>query len=173
MLSLIIIFHYRYINETIQNIIEAWETVLLEMDNKLTKYSSTQPDGAISADFLDLLMFGYPSESLEEFLTRSTTTLSIHINIILIFSIISCFIRDLTEKGLKKLGNSIELSYSTIQKLVVKHLHTAILNISYHLNTLQGMNENSYYYKVRQNFNLNTNKTFNMNYFTAYIGEYF
>ncbi|XP_055586995.1 anaphase-promoting complex subunit 4 [Uranotaenia lowii] len=113
-----------YINDTIECIVEAWETVLLEMDNKLTKYANSQPQGSISADFLELLMFGCTSPALEQFL-----------------------LRDLTEKGLKKLGNSIELSYSTIQKLVVKPLHTAICSVFYHLNSLQGMIRNTYYYK--------------------------
>lgn len=113
-----------YISDAIQSITEAWEIVLLEMDNKLTKYASSQPEGSISSDFLELLMFGYPSEALEQFLTR-----------------------DLTEKGLKKLGNSIEMSYSTIQKLVVRPLHSAIINIFYHLNSIKGMSKNTYYYK--------------------------
>lgn len=113
-----------YISDTIECIVEAWETVLLEMDNKLTKYANSQTEGSISADFLELLMFGSTSPALEQFL-----------------------LRDLTEKGLKKLGNSIELSYSTIQKLVVKPLHTAISSVFYHLNSLQGMISNAYYYK--------------------------
>ncbi|XP_055629250.1 anaphase-promoting complex subunit 4 [Toxorhynchites rutilus septentrionalis] len=113
-----------YIGDAIECIIEAWETVLLEMDNKLTKYANSQPQGSISADFLELLMFGCTSPALEQFL-----------------------LRDLTEKGLKKLGNSIELSYSTIQKLVVKPLHTAICSVFFHLNSLQGMIRNEYYYK--------------------------
>lgn len=59
-----------YIDDIIQCITEAWETALLEMDNKLTKYANSHPEGSVSADFLDLLLFGVPSESLEEFLTR-------------------------------------------------------------------------------------------------------
>lgn len=114
-----------YIEDIIQCITEAWETALLEMDNKLTKYANSRGNGSIAADFLELLMFGYPTESLEEFLTR-----------------------DLTEKGLKKLGTSIEISYSTIQKLVIKPLHSGILNICYHLNSIKGMSKNAYYYKV-------------------------
>lgn len=38
------------------------------------------------------------------------------------------------------------MSYSTIQKLVVKPLHTAIINLLYHLNFVLGMNKNSFYY---------------------------
>lgn len=95
------------------------------MDIKLAKYASSQEPGAVSADFLELLMFGEPSEPLELFLTR-----------------------DLTEKGLKKLDNSFNISYSTIQKLVVEPLHSGILNICYHLNTVKGMSRNVYFYKV-------------------------
>lgn len=114
-----------YIDDIIQCITEAWETALLEMDNKLTKYANSRPEGMVSADFLELLMFGYASEHLEHFLRR-----------------------DLTEKGLKKLGNAIEISYSTIQQLVIKPLHTGILNICFHLNCIKGMSKNTYYYKV-------------------------
>ena len=36
-----------------------------------------------------------------------------------------CFLfQELTEKGLKKLGHSIEVSYSNVQRLVLKYLHT-------------------------------------------------
>jgi anaphase-promoting complex subunit 4 len=113
-----------YIDDTIDHINEAWESVLVEMDNKLAKYAKNQPVGAISADFLELLLFGYPSESLETFLTE-----------------------DVTVRELKKLSNSIELSYSTIQKSVVKPLHTAIVNIFHHINQVYGMHQNTYYYK--------------------------
>lgn len=34
-----------YIRDTIQSITEAWETVLLEMDNKLIKFADSQPKG--------------------------------------------------------------------------------------------------------------------------------
>lgn len=113
-----------YIEDTIQHLTEAWECVLLEMDKKLTKYAKEQPRGSVSADFLELLLFGYPSEALDHFLTQ-----------------------ELTEKELKKLGNSIELSYSTIQKLVVKPLHNAIVSLVYHINSINGMQQNSFYYK--------------------------
>ncbi|XP_055844075.1 anaphase-promoting complex subunit 4 [Episyrphus balteatus] len=113
-----------YINDTIQCMVEAWETVLLEMDNKLTKYANSQPEGSLSADFLELMMFGYASTELEQFLTN-----------------------ELTEKGIKKLGNSIELSYSTIQNLVTKPLLSATINMCFFLNTFKGMSRNTYFYK--------------------------
>lgn len=113
-----------YIEDTIEHINEAWESVLLEMDNKLAKYAKKQQPGAVSADFLELLMFGYPSESLETFLTQ-----------------------EMTVRELKKLSNSVDMSYSTIQKLVVKPLHSAIVSLFYHINDVYGMHQNSYYYK--------------------------
>uniref|UniRef100_A0A182QH64 Anaphase-promoting complex subunit 4 n=1 Tax=Anopheles farauti TaxID=69004 RepID=A0A182QH64_9DIPT len=112
-----------YVNDTIDCIMEAWETVLLEMDNKLTHYAKDQPDGSISADFLELLMFGTASPSLEQFL-----------------------LRDLTEKGLRKLAYSIELSYFTIQRLVLNPLYAAIQAMFFHLNALDGMLRNRFYY---------------------------
>lgn len=113
-----------YINDTIQCMVEAWETVLLEMDNKLTKYANSQPEGSLSADFLELMMFGYASPELEQFLTN-----------------------ELTEKGIKKLGNSIELSYSTIQNLVTKPLLSATINMCFFVNTFKGMSRNTFFYK--------------------------
>lgn len=105
-----------YLSHTMHSITEAWENILLEMDSKLASYAATVPEGSVSADFLDLLMFGIPSDELEMFL-----------------------LQDLTEKGLKKLGHSIELSYSNIQKLVLKHLHSVGQSLSYHLAELRGM----------------------------------
>lgn len=74
---------------------EAWETILLEMDEKLTRYAESNPPGSMAADFLELLMIGIPTKNLEHFL-----------------------LRDLTEKGLKKFGHSIEMCYSNIQVFV-------------------------------------------------------
>ena len=105
-----------YLAHTMHSITEAWENILLEMDSKLASYAARVPEGSVSADFLDLLMFGIPSDELEMFL-----------------------LQDLTEKGLKKLGHSIELSYSNIQKLVLKHLHSVGQSLAYHLAELRGM----------------------------------
>lgn len=81
-----------YLSRTLMAISEAWETILLEMDEKLARYAETNPPGGVAADFLELLMIGIPTQNLENFL-----------------------LRDLTEKGLKKLGHSIEMCYSNIQ----------------------------------------------------------
>lgn len=108
-----------YVDDVIVAIKEAWETVLLEMDTKLTKYGESVPPGSVSADFIVLLVFGKASPELEHFL-----------------------LHDLTDKGLKKLGNCIELSYTTIQKLVMHPLQTAVLQACSHLNGLRGLSRN-------------------------------
>ncbi|CAL1277587.1 unnamed protein product [Larinioides sclopetarius] len=108
-----------YLSSTIRAISEAWEDILLEIDTKLHNYAHQKhslSEGSISDDFLELLMFGNPSDSLEKFLMH-----------------------DLTESGLKKFGHSIELSYSNIQKLVLKRLQNVSISLFYHLNELRGM----------------------------------
>lgn len=118
-----------HVDLTMQSITEAWESILLEMDSKLSKYASNVPDGTVCADFLDLLMFGIPSDEMEEFLMQ-----------------------DLTDKGLKKLGHSIELSYSNIQKLLLTHINTIGQNITFHLAELRGMARMTQRYKVTFKF---------------------
>ena len=67
-----------YMEDTLKQITEAWEGILLEMDNKLEAYASKLPDAtdartatvAMAADFLDLLTFGTPSPDLESFLLQ-------------------------------------------------------------------------------------------------------
>uniref|UniRef100_A0A0K8RBT8 Anaphase-promoting complex subunit 4 n=1 Tax=Ixodes ricinus TaxID=34613 RepID=A0A0K8RBT8_IXORI len=61
-------------------------------------------------------MFGTPSDALEKFL-----------------------LHDLTEKGLKKLGHSIDLCYCNIQKYVLKHLQTVTEALYFHFCDLRGM----------------------------------
>lgn len=114
-----------YLSQTMLAITEAWESILLEMDSKLAKYAANVPEGAVCADFLDLLMFGVPSDEMEDFLMQ-----------------------DLTDKGLKKLGHSIELSYSNIQKLLLTHMNTCGQNITYHLSELRGMARFTHRYKI-------------------------
>lgn len=108
-----------YLSSTIRAISEAWEDILLEVDTKIHNYALEKcnlSEGSISDDFLELLMFGNPSDSLEKFL-----------------------LHDLTESGLKKFGHSIELSYSNIQKLVLKRLQSVAFSLFYHLNDWKGM----------------------------------
>ncbi|XP_065344701.1 anaphase-promoting complex subunit 4 isoform X2 [Cloeon dipterum] len=111
-----------YLGQTMSSITEAWENILMEMDSSLANYASQVEPGAVSADFLELLMFGTASPELQTFL-----------------------LSDLTERGLKKLGNSIEVSYINIQKLVLKHLQAVSAAIYFHVTGLSGMaNEKAY-----------------------------
>lgn len=106
-----------YLDNTMHSISEAYENMLLlEMESKLSQYADSMPEGTVSADFLDLLMFGTQTDALETFL-----------------------LHDLTDKGIKKLGHSIELSHTNIQKLILKHLQAVGQNIAYHLSELRGM----------------------------------
>ncbi|GFT23829.1 anaphase-promoting complex subunit 4, partial [Nephila pilipes] len=108
-----------HLSSAIRAISEAWEDILLEIDTKLHNYASQKDatsEGTIIDDFLELLMFGNQSDSLEKFLMH-----------------------DLTESGLKKFGHSIELSYSNIQKLALKRLQMVAVSLFYQLNELKGM----------------------------------
>ncbi|XP_066986916.1 anaphase-promoting complex subunit 4 [Macrobrachium rosenbergii] len=105
-----------YASQTITLLTEAWENILLELDGKLSKYASTVPAGGVSADFLDLLVFGLSSPEFDIFLSNQ-----------------------LTEKGLKKLGHSIELSYSNIQKLVLRNVQSVGQALVFQLSALVGL----------------------------------
>ena len=105
-----------YASQTITLLTEAWENILLELDGKLSKYASTVPAGGVSADFLDLLVFGISSSEFDLFLSNH-----------------------LTEKGLKKLGHSIELSYSNIQKLVLRNVQAVGQALVFQLSALVGL----------------------------------
>ncbi|XP_041370961.1 anaphase-promoting complex subunit 4-like [Gigantopelta aegis] len=111
-----------YLQLTIQQMSEAWEDILMTMDTKLLTFAEQKQRSlsgemtTVSNDFLELLLFGTLSPELQHFLEH-----------------------ELTEKRLKKLGHSIETSYSNIQKLVVKHLQSVSQAIVYHLSDLGGM----------------------------------
>lgn len=110
---------------TITTITETWENILLEIDTKLSKYAAKMPKGGVTADFLDLLMFGIYSEELEEFL-----------------------VHDIGKKGLEKFGTTIEMSYTHIQKLLLKYVLKIGQNIAYHLSELRGLARLEHRYKV-------------------------
>ncbi|XP_073948554.1 LOW QUALITY PROTEIN: anaphase-promoting complex subunit 4-like [Choristoneura fumiferana] len=105
-----------HLDQTMTSITEAWEHILLEMDTKMAYYAASVPEGGVSADLLELLMLGVPSDELELFL-----------------------LQELTAKGLKKFGSSVELSYSTIQKLVLKQLNIVGQSLTYYLSELRGL----------------------------------
>lgn len=110
-----------YLQLTVQQMSESWEDILMEMDSKLLKFAQEKKatgSGTVSNDFLELLLFGIPSLELKSFL-----------------------LHELTDKGLKKLGISIETSYTNIQKLVINHLQVVSQSLLYHLSELRGMSQ--------------------------------
>ena len=107
-----------YFYSTLQSMSDAWEDILLEMGTKLTEFAAQRltAGSSVSSEFLTLLTRGVTSPELQSFL-----------------------IHDLTEKGLKKLGNSIENSYTSIQNLALKHLHCVTQSLLYHVTEIHGM----------------------------------
>ncbi|KAL1505516.1 hypothetical protein ABEB36_005064 [Hypothenemus hampei] len=105
-----------YLERMLSSITETWESILLEVDKKLARYANHVPEGGVTADFLDLLMFGVCSDKLEEFL-----------------------ICDLTKKGLEKFGHTMEISYSNIQSYLFRHIIKYSQNGILHLSELRGM----------------------------------
>ncbi|MBN3290313.1 APC4 protein, partial [Polypterus senegalus] len=96
---------------------EAWEDILMQMDLKLTKFvQEKNTTTSVQDEFLELLLWGKASPELQALL-----------------------INQLTVKGLKKLGQSIESSYSSIQKLVISNLQSGSEALLYHLSELKGM----------------------------------
>ena len=115
----------QYTEETIRQIREAWETILLEMDAKLSSYAENNPPGTLAADFLELLMFGVPTMQLKNFLDK-----------------------EMPEKSLKKLGQSIDLSYSNIQRLVFRYLGAVCQSLNFQVWELLGLARLGHHYSV-------------------------
>lgn len=113
------------LDQTMISITEAWEHILLEMDTKMAYYASSVHEGGVSADLLELLMLGTPSVDLQVYLLEKLTT-----------------------NDLKKFGNSVELSYSTIQKLVLKQLNIVGQSLVYYLAELRGLTRIEDRYKI-------------------------
>lgn len=107
-----------YFDNTLQSMSDAWEDILLEMDTKLTDFAAERltAGSSVSSEFLTLLTHGVTSPELQSFL-----------------------IHDLTEKGLKKLGHSIENSYTSIQNLALKHLQCVMQSLLFHVTEFHGM----------------------------------
>lgn len=107
-----------YFDNTLQSMSDAWEDILLEMGAKLTEFAAERlaAGSTVSSEFLTLLTRGVTSPELQSFL-----------------------IHDLTEKGLKRLGHSIENSYTSIQNLALKHFKCVIQSLLYHVTEIHGM----------------------------------
>ncbi|KAF3834573.1 hypothetical protein F7725_027131, partial [Dissostichus mawsoni] len=102
----------QYLHLSLTCMCEAWEDILLQMDLRLTKFVQEKNTSTqVQDEFLELLL-----PELQALLMNQ-----------------------LTVKGLKKLGQSIESSYSSIQKLVISHLQSGSEALLYHLSEVRGM----------------------------------
>lgn len=95
---------------------EAWEDALVDLESKMARYENNDGQSSLSVDLMELLMFGHAGIKLEKFL-----------------------VTDLTDKGLKRIGQAVELSYSNMQKLLVKHIVCANYQLSHYLTQLCGL----------------------------------
>uniref|UniRef100_A0A671WLG1 Anaphase-promoting complex subunit 4 n=1 Tax=Sparus aurata TaxID=8175 RepID=A0A671WLG1_SPAAU len=107
----------QYLHLSLTCMCEAWEDILMQMDLRLTKFvQEKNTNTQVQDEFLELLLWGQSSPELQALLMNQ-----------------------LTVKGLKKLGQSIESSYSSIQKLVISHLQSGSEALLYHLSEVKGM----------------------------------
>uniref|UniRef100_A0A8C5C6I8 Anaphase-promoting complex subunit 4 n=1 Tax=Gadus morhua TaxID=8049 RepID=A0A8C5C6I8_GADMO len=107
----------QYLRLSLTCMCEAWEEILMQMDLRLTKFvQEKNTNTQVQDEFLELLLWGQSSPELQALLMNQ-----------------------LTVKGLKKLGQSIESSYSSIQKLVISHLQSGSEALLYHLSEVRGM----------------------------------
>uniref|UniRef100_A0AAX7TZF4 Anaphase-promoting complex subunit 4 n=1 Tax=Astatotilapia calliptera TaxID=8154 RepID=A0AAX7TZF4_ASTCA len=109
----------QYLHLSLTCMCEAWEDILMQMDLRLTKFvqeknTSTQ----VQDEFLELLLWG---QSRWDRITFFFCCL------------------DLQCLECPKLGQSIESSYSSIQKLVISHLQSGSEALLYHLSEVKGM----------------------------------
>ncbi|XP_067933935.1 anaphase-promoting complex subunit 4-like [Watersipora subatra] len=106
---------------SVNKMVEAWEDSLMELDSKLNQFAQQKQElkeGTVLNDFLELLLFGTPSDLLKVFL-----------------------VKDLTERGMKKLGTSLQTYYRTMEELLTINMQGAVESIFYHLNDLYGLSQ--------------------------------
>ncbi|KAM9299650.1 anaphase-promoting complex subunit 4 [Gastrophryne carolinensis] len=107
----------QYLKLSLTCMCEAWEEILMQMDSRLTNFvQEKNTTTSVQDEFMQLLLWGKASPELQALLMNQ-----------------------LTVKGLKKLGQSVESSYSTIQKLVISHLQSGAEALLCHLSELKGM----------------------------------
>ena len=99
-----------YLDGAQKSLHEAWEDALVDLESKMARYES-RGDSSLAVDLIELLMFGHAGIKLEKFLSS-----------------------ELTDKGLKRIGQAVELSYSNMQKLLINHIQCA----NYQLVSLRG-----------------------------------
>ncbi|ESO10660.1 hypothetical protein HELRODRAFT_167167 [Helobdella robusta] len=109
----------KYMFEVIKQMSEVWEDILLEIESKLKKFAKDKFEASghsLRYELLRLLLYGNPSDDLKIFMQF-----------------------DLKKQTLTKLGNSVQNSYSQIQKLLVKNFTIVVEKILFHLTGLLGL----------------------------------
>ncbi|KAI2795769.1 hypothetical protein RDWZM_004595 [Blomia tropicalis] len=120
-----------FCHDVLTEIFTIWEDLIAELDSKLSNYvdhsdveeqTNNDPFKPRSNkimlepnEFMEMLIFGEISMNLEKFLT------------------------DLTDKGLKKLSTSIEISFGNIHEANINKLQRSLFHILCYLNILKGM----------------------------------
>ncbi|XP_065560091.1 anaphase-promoting complex subunit 4-like isoform X2 [Artemia franciscana] len=93
----------KYASDCLKSLEESWEDSLVEFDNKIDNLAKSLPkDTSLASDMLELLLFGVCSIYTQSFL-----------------------IHQLTEKGLTRLKQAIESSYSNMEGIASVNLFTA------------------------------------------------
>jgi len=108
----------KYLSALIKSMETSWESILLELDTKLTAFAANKGGGTLSLEneFMALLAGGVPSIELEGFLSQELTT-----------------------RKLKKMGAGVEGSYSSIQTLILEHMNKATEAMMFRLGDLNGL----------------------------------
>uniref|UniRef100_A0A8C1GV86 Anaphase-promoting complex subunit 4 n=1 Tax=Cyprinus carpio TaxID=7962 RepID=A0A8C1GV86_CYPCA len=99
----------QYLRLSLTCMCEAWEEILMQMDLRLTKFVQ------VRVHHMRVKNFSFSPE------------------------LQALLMNQLTVKGLKMLGQSIDSSYSSIQKLVISHLQSGSEALLYHLSEVKGM----------------------------------
>lgn len=107
------------ISRSMVSITEAHEHIVIqEMQMQIFEYSKGKEEGTLSTEFMELLLFGFYSAELSKFL-----------------------LSELSDKKLKKISTSIEVSHSNILKHVTYHLGPDIEKLLYELSILLSLSK--------------------------------
>ncbi|XP_019855536.1 PREDICTED: anaphase-promoting complex subunit 4-like isoform X2 [Amphimedon queenslandica] len=106
-----------YVGDVIRAMTDAWEDGLLTVDKKMERYAKTLPSCLqLMDEYIILLACGQARAELKSFL-----------------------VDELTAKGVKKIGLSIEMSYKSLRRYTINHLNKAIEALNFHLHDLFGV----------------------------------
>jgi anaphase-promoting complex subunit 4 len=106
-----------YMSDVVKAMSDAWDSILLEIDSKLGGFAAKLPDDrSVQDEFLALLTCGTMSLELQSFL-----------------------LNDLTEKGMKKMSQTVPSSYSAVLCLATTNLISACQLLIIRLGHLLGM----------------------------------